>query len=160
MSDIYQFKVKSIDGSMIQLDRYRGKAMLIVNTASRCGYTPQYEGLEKMHQELQEQLVILGFPCNQFGAQEPGTEAEIQQFCDLKYHISFPMFAKVNVNGDDADPLYQYLTDKLPGILGSKAIKWNFTKFFIDQHGTPIKRYAPKDSPEEITREIKKYLVE
>lgn len=156
---IYAFNVKDIKGETIPLETYQGKVILIVNTASKCGFTPQYDGLEKIYKEYHTQgLEILGFPCNQFGAQEPGSEAEIASFCQLNYGVSFPMFAKIDVNGSHSHPLYDYLKTQAPGILGSKDIKWNFTKFLVDVNGHVIKRYAPQDTPESIGRELKKYL--
>ncbi|MBT9545206.1 MAG: glutathione peroxidase [Candidatus Sericytochromatia bacterium] len=156
---IYQFEVKNIQGETVPLETYQGKVLLIVNTASKCGFTPQYDGLEKIYKEYQAQgLEILGFPCNQFGAQEPGSEAEIASFCQLNYGVSFPMFAKIDVNGSHSHPLYDYLKTQAPGLLGSKDVKWNFTKFLVDANGKVIKRYAPQDSPESIGRELKKYL--
>jgi glutathione peroxidase len=156
---VYDFEAKGIDGKPQALSQYAGKALLIVNVASRCGYTPQYEGLEALYKKYGPKgLVVLGFPCNQFGAQEPGTEAEIVQFCDLNYHTTFPLFAKIDVNGKDAHPLYEHLKSSAPGILGTEAIKWNFTKFLIDRQGKVLKRYASKDTPESIAPEIEKAL--
>lgn len=156
---IYHFEVKNIQGETLPLETYQGKVLLIVNTASKCGFTPQYDGLEKIYKEYHAQgLEILGFPCNQFGAQEPGSEAEIASFCQLNYGVSFPMFAKIDVNGSHSHPLYDYLKTQAPGLLGSKDVKWNFTKFLVDANGKVIKRYAPQDSPESIGRELKKYL--
>jgi glutathione peroxidase len=156
---VYGFRAKTIDGKEVSLENYKGKALLIVNVASKCGYTPQYEGLEKLYKDYQAKgLEILGFPCNQFGAQEPGTEAEIQSFCSLTYGVSFPMFSKVDVNGANADPLYKYLTHDKPGILGTEAIKWNFTKFLIGKDGEPVKRYGSADKPESLTGDIEAAL--
>ncbi len=156
---IYHFEVKNIQGETLPLETYQGKVLLIVNTASKCGFTSQYDGLEKIYKEYHAQgLEILGFPCNQFGAQEPGSEAEIASFCQLNYGVSFPMFAKIDVNGSHSHPLYDYLKTQAPGLLGSKDVKWNFTKFLVDANGKVIKRYAPQDSPESIGRELKKYL--
>lgn len=156
---IYGLKVRDIQGQEVSLEKYRGKALLIVNVASKCGFTPQYAGLEELYKKLSSRgLEILGFPCNQFGAQEPGAEAEIAQFCDLNYHVTFPMFAKVDVNGAAASPLFQHLKSQAPGILGSEAIKWNFTKFLVDKSGNVVKRYAPTDKPESIGKEIESYL--
>jgi len=156
---IYHFEVKNIQGETVPLETYQGKVLLIVNTASKCGFTPQYDGLEKIYKEYHAQgLEILGFPCNQFGAQEPGSEAEIASFCQLNYGVSFPMFAKIDVNGSHSHPLYDYLKTQAPGLLGSKDVKWNFTKFLVDVNGKVIKRYAPQDTPESIGRELKKYL--
>jgi glutathione peroxidase len=156
---VYDFKVKDISGSEISLNQFQNKVLLFVNVASKCGFTPQYKELEQIYQELKESgLVILGFPCNQFGAQEPGNEEEIKNFCSLNYEISFPMFAKIDVNGDDAHPVYEFLKNSLPGILGTKAVKWNFTKFLVDKNGMPIARFAPNDQPISIKKEILKYL--
>lgn len=156
---IYDFKAKTIDGKEVPLSNYKGKALLIVNVASKCGFTPQYEGLEKLYKDYQAKgLEVLGFPCNQFGSQEPGTEAEIQSFCTLTYGVNFPMFAKVDVNGENAHPLYKYLTHDKPGILGTEAIKWNFTKFLIGKDGEPVKRYGSADKPESLTGDIEAAL--
>ncbi|NBX76527.1 MAG: glutathione peroxidase [Proteobacteria bacterium] len=156
---IYEFSVKTISGLETKLEQYRGKTLLIVNVASRCGFTPQYEGLEKLYQKYQSQgLVVLGFPCNQFGAQEPGPESEIKQFCDTNYQVTFPLFSKVNVNGPEAHPLYNYLKKANPGILGTEAIKWNFTKFLVDKNGNVVKRFAPVDKPESLEKEIRAIL--
>lgn len=138
--------------------QYEGKTILVVNTASKCGLTPQFEGLENLYRKYREQgLVILGFPCNQFANQEPGSEKEIAEFCQFNYGVSFPMFAKVDVNGPEAHPIFRYLKKELPGFLGGK-IKWNFTKFLIDQHGRPVKRFAPSTKPEKIEPYLQKYL--
>jgi glutathione peroxidase len=159
MAGIYDFTVKDIGGKPVDLSRYRGKVMLIVNTASECGFTPQYKGLELMYRKLNAKgLEVLGFPCNQFGAQEPAGESEIATFCERNYGVTFPMFAKVDVNGDAAAPLYQYLKKQKPGLLGSEAIKWNFTKFLVDRHGKVVSRYAPNDTPESIERDVEKLL--
>jgi glutathione peroxidase len=159
MASIYDFTVKDIHGKPVPFDRYKGKVLLIVNTASKCGFTPQYEGLEALYKELHGKgLEILGFPCNQFGAQEPGSEQEIESFCEINYGVTFPMFAKIDVNGKNTAPLYQYLKDAKPGILGSEAIKWNFTKFLVDRNGNVVKRYAPTDTPEKIEKELASVL--
>jgi len=159
MASIYDFTVKDIHGKPVKLDRYRGKVMLIVNTASECGFTPQYKGLEAMYEKLHDKgLEVLGFPCNQFGGQEPGAEKEIAQFCELNFGVTFPMFAKVDVNGDDAAPLYRFLKAEKPGLLGSEGIKWNFTKFLVDREGNVVKRYAPNDTPESIAKDVEKAL--
>ena len=159
MTDAYDFSAKNIDGEEKSLSAYRGKAMLIVNTASKCGFTPQYQGLETLYGKLhREGLEILGFPCNQFGGQEPGDEKEIAQFCELNFGVTFPMFAKVDVNGDNAAPLFKFLKAEKPGLLGSEAIKWNFTKFLVDREGNVVKRYAPNDTPESIAKDIEKLL--
>jgi glutathione peroxidase len=159
MPSIYDFSSKTLQGKDVSLSDYRGKAMLIVNTASKCGFTPQYEGLEKLYRAHQAQgLVVLGFPCNQFGAQEPGNEAEIGAFCQINYGVSFPMFAKIDVNGARAHPLYEFLKSEKPGILGTKNIKWNFTKFLIDRSGHVVGRFAPPTKPEDIEGAIAKVL--
>jgi glutathione peroxidase len=157
--NVYDFQANALDGKPVDLAQYRGKVLLIVNTASKCGFTPQYQGLETVYRELRGRgLEVLGFPCNQFGAQEPGTEEEIGAFCEKNYGVSFPMFAKVDVNGDDAHPLWKYLKGEAPGVLGTEAIKWNFTKFLIGRDGTVAKRYAPTTKPEEIADDIERLL--
>ena len=155
---VYDFTVTTIDGKQQPLSDFRGKAMLIVNTASKCGFTPQYEGLEKLHEEFDGDLAVLGFPCNQFGAQEPGDATEIANFCSLTYDVKFPMFAKVEVNGSGADPLFKYLKSKAKGVLGTESIKWNFTKFLIDKDGNVVERFAPTVKPEALKGDIKKLL--
>jgi len=156
---IYDIPVKSIDGHEQTLANYRGSPLLVVNVASKCGFTPQYTGLEALQRKYAERgFAVLGFPCDQFGHQEPGDEAEIQQFCKLNYDVSFPMFAKVDVNGVNAHPLYQFLKKQQPGILGTEGIKWNFTKFLIDGNGNVVKRYAPTDKPEDLTKDIEALL--
>jgi len=158
-NSVYDFEAKAIDGKTISLGDFKGKALLIVNVASKCGFTPQYEGLEELQKKYGEQgFAVLGFPCNQFGSQEPGAEAEIQSFCTMNFGVSFPMFSKVDVNGDETHPLYEYLKESLPGVLGTKAVKWNFTKFLVDKNGKPIKRYAPQDKPSDIAADIEKVL--
>lgn len=158
-NSVYDFTVKNINGEEVDLSVYSGKALLIVNTASKCGFTPQYKGLEDIYPQLKNLNVeILGFPCNQFGGQEPGSEEEIKEFCDINFKISFPMFAKIDVNGKNAHPLYQYLANKSPGLMGTKIIKWNFTKFLVDHKGQPIKRFAPKDTPLELLSVIQDTL--
>ncbi|NKE69277.1 glutathione peroxidase [Candidatus Manganitrophus noduliformans] len=158
-ASVHEFKARAITGEEIPLDRYKGKALLIVNTASACGYTPQYAGLEALHKKYQDRgFAVLGFPCNQFGKQEPGSEAEIQAFCKKNYGVTFPMFAKVDVNGDQAHPLFDYLKKALPGLLGTEPIKWNFTKFLIDKGGKPIERFAPATKPESIEKEVERLL--
>ena len=155
MPSLYDFSVRTIDGRVQQLDAYRGKTLLIVNVASKCGFTPQYEGLEALYREHRDRgLVVLGFPCDQFGHQEPGDETEIRNFCSLNYDVSFPLFAKIEVNGDGAAPLYKYLKHEAKGLLGSEAIKWNFTKFLVDKRGAVVKRYAPTDTPASIGKEL------
>lgn len=159
MKTIYDFNAVDINNNQISFDQFKGKSLLIVNVASKCGFTPQYEGLEKIYQSEKENgLIVLGFPCNQFGKQEPGNEEEIKNFCSLTYNVSFPMFKKIDVNGDGTHPIYEFLKSELPGLMGSKAIKWNFTKFFIQKDGTPYKRFAPTDKPESILDEIKPLL--
>jgi glutathione peroxidase len=155
MSTIYDFEARQIDGKTVPLKKYQGKVLLIVNTASACGFTPQFGGLEELHQQYGKKgLVVLGFPCNQFGAQDPGSNDEIAQFCQLNFGVSFPMMAKIDVNGPSADPLFQWVTAEAPGLLGSKAIKWNFTKFLIGKDGQVIKRYAPTDEPKALAKDI------
>jgi glutathione peroxidase len=156
-TDIYSFKVPSLNNEEGLLDfaQWRGKVLLIVNTASRCGFTPQYEGLEKLYRDYRDKgLVIVGFPCNQFGGQEPGSASEIGAFCQRHYGVSFPLAQKVEVNGANAHPLFVYLTQALPGVLGSQGIKWNFTKFLLDRNGKPIRRYAPLVNPATLTKDI------
>lgn len=156
---IYDFEVQTIDGETTTLAPYKGKVMLIVNVASECGFTPQYDGLQKLYTEYKDQgLVVLGFPCNQFAGQEPGTEQEIKQFCRVNFGIGFPMFAKIDVNGDDTHPLYRFLKKEQPGTFGSEAIKWNFTKFLVDREGNVIERYAPMTKPEALKPDIEKLL--
>jgi glutathione peroxidase len=152
---LYDLKIKNISGNEVSMSDYRGSVLLIVNTASKCGFTPQYQGLEALYKEYKNKgLVVMGLPCNQFGAQEPGDENEIKNFCSLTYDVTFPMFAKVDVNGDNAHPLYLYLKKSAPGIFGTEGIKWNFTKFLINQKGQVVKRYAPTDKPESIAKDI------
>ena len=159
MTSIYDFSARDIDGNERSLAEWRGKTMLVVNVASKCGFTPQYTGLEALWQADRDKgLVVLGFPCDQFGHQEPGDEAEIRQFCSTSYDVSFPMFSKIEVNGDRADPLYKWLKSEGKGILGSESIKWNFTKFLIDRDGQVVKRYAPTDTPEKIGKDLKSQL--
>jgi len=159
MSGIYDFNAQANDGSDVPLDRYRGKGMLIVNTASKCGFTPQYDGLEKLHEELSDRgLAVLGFPCNQFGAQEPGDAAEIASFCRLSYDVKFPIFAKIEVNGPATHPLYAWLKKQAKGLFGTEKIKWNFTKFLVDRDGKVIHRYAPTTKPEAIRADVVKLL--
>ena len=158
-SSIYDYDVNLIDGTQQSIEAYRGKVMLIVNTASQCGFTPQYAGLESLYQRFKDQgFVVLGFPCNQFGAQEPGSAEEIQNFCSLKFQVTFPMFAKIDVNSDNAHPLYQHLKSQAAGLLGTEAIKWNFTKFLVNRNGEVIDRYAPTTKPEELIPIIEQLL--
>jgi len=153
--NFFDFSVTAANGQDIPLESYKGKVVLVVNVASKCGFTPQYTGLEQAYQKYREKgLVILGFPCNQFGFQEPGSDEQIQQFCSLNYNVTFPVMAKVNVNGDDAAPIYKWLKESAPGVLGIEMIKWNFTKFLIGRDGRVIKRYAPQSTPEEIAGDI------
>lgn len=156
---LYDIEAKTIDGATERLDRYRGQVLLIVNVASQCGFTPQYTGLEALHRRYQTRgFSVLGFPCNQFGQQEPGDETEIKTFCSTRYDVSFPLFAKVEVNGAHTHPLYQLLKSEKPGLLGSEAIKWNFTKFLVDRAGNVVARYAPNDTPEKIAPDIEALL--
>ncbi len=155
MTSVYDFSAKSIDGEDESLARYKGKTMLIVNVASKCGFTPQYTGLEALYEKFKDKgVVVLGFPCDQFGHQEPGDEAEIKNFCSLNYDVKFPLFAKVEVNGANTHPLYQYLKSQAKGLLGSESIKWNFTKFLVDKDGKVLTRYAPTDTPQSIEKDI------
>jgi glutathione peroxidase len=159
MANIYEIPVTAIDGSEQTLAPYQGKVMLIVNTASQCGFTPQYAGLETLHRELGPKgLAVLGFPCNQFGAQEPGNADEIKNFCSLTYDVTFPMFAKLDVNGDGTHPLFAHLKKEKPGLLFTEAIKWNFTKFLVARDGRVLKRFAPTDTPEQMRAEIEQVL--
>ena len=159
MTGLTSIPVKTADGSTTDLSSHRGEVMLIVNVASKCGFTPQYEGLEALQRRYGGNgFTVLGFPCNQFGAQEPGDAEEIASFCKLSYDVSFPILGKIDVNGDDAAPIYQHLKDEAPGLLGIKAIKWNFTKFLVDRSGKVIKRYAPQTKPAELTRDIEALL--
>ncbi|MDO9568694.1 MAG: glutathione peroxidase [Hydrogenophaga sp.] len=159
MPSIDDFEALSIDGQPVALAQYRGKPLLIVNTASACGFTPQFGGLEKLHQTYGARgLVVLGFPCNQFGGQDPGSNEEIGAFCQKNFGVSFPMMSKVNVNGAEAHPLYQWLSAEAPGLLGSKSIKWNFTKFLVGKDGRVLKRYAPQDAPEKLAKDIEAAL--
>ena len=156
---IYDFSVKTIDGKKQSMAKYKGKVMLIVNTASECGLTPQYKGLEELHEKYAKRgLAVLGFPCNQFGAQEPGDEQQIAAFCERNYGVSFPLFSKIDVNGDTADPLFKYLKKEKPGLLGLETIKWNFTKFLVDANGKVLERYAPQTEPKELAGDIEKLL--
>lgn len=159
---VYDFSARTIDGREASLAQYRDKVLLIVNTASKCGFTPQYAGLEQLYQQYKDRgLVILGFPCNQFGAQEPGTEQDIAQFCELNYGVSFPMFAKIDVNGANAHPLYQFLKAQKGGLLGGiglDAIKWNFTKFLVNRNGEVVRRFAPSTTPSELAGEVEPLL--
>ena len=156
---LYDLEAQSIDHQTVHLSRYKGQVMLIVNTASACGFTPQFTGLEKLHKTYADQgLTVLGFPCNQFASQDPGDDTQIANFCQKNYGVSFQMMSKIKVNGDGAHPLFQWLSAEAPGILGSKAIKWNFTKFLVGRDGRVIKRYAPQDAPEKIAKDIEAAL--
>jgi glutathione peroxidase len=159
MTDLTAIPVKAADGSTTDLNSHKGEVMLIVNVASKCGFTPQYEGLEALQREYGAKgFTVLGFPCNQFGAQEPGDAKEIASFCKLTYDVDFPIFAKIDVNGDNAAPIYRHLKEEAPGLLGSKSIKWNFTKFLVDRSGKVVKRYPPQTKPEDLTRDIEALL--
>jgi glutathione peroxidase len=159
MTGVYDFSMTDIHGKPQSLGQYKNKVLLIVNTASQCGFTPQYKGLETLYKKMHARgLEVLGFPCNQFGAQEPGGEEEIESFCEVNSGVTFPMFAKIDVNGKNAAPLYEYLKEAKPGLLGSEAIKWNFTKFLVDRKGKVVERYAPKVEPEAIADDIEKLL--
>ena len=155
MTSVYDFSAKTIDGDEQKLSAYKGKTLLVVNVASKCGFTPQYTGLEALYEKFKNKgLVVLGFPCDQFGHQEPGDENEIKNFCSLNYDVKFPLFAKIEVNGANAHPLYKYLKSQAKGLLGSESIKWNFTKFLIDKDGKVMTRYAPVDTPEKIEKDV------
>ncbi len=159
MTTAYDFSARTIDGSDASLKAYEGKVTLVVNVASKCGFTPQYKGLEAVHKQYKDRgFAVLGFPCDQFGHQEPGDEAEIMNFCSLTYDVSFPMFAKIKVNGDEAHPLYKHLKSEATGVLGTEGIKWNFTKFLIGKDGKVVKRYGSVDKPEDIAKDIEKLL--
>jgi glutathione peroxidase len=159
MNPIYDIDLKTIDGASEKLGRFEGKVMLVVNVASQCGFTPQYEGLEALYRTFRDRgLVVLGFPCDQFGHQEPGDEAAIKTFCDSQYDVTFPLFAKIEVNGARAHPLYQALKSAARGLLGTQAIKWNFTKFLVDKTGNVIRRYAPTDKPAGLAKDIEPLL--
>ena len=159
MTTVYDFSATTIDGKPRKLADYKGKVLLVVNTASKCGFTPQYKGLEALYKKYKDKgLVVLGFPSNQFGAQEPGPESEIAEFCEMNYGVTFPMFSKIDVNGDAAHPLYKYLTSTKKGLLGSEAIKWNFTKFLVDKKGNVVERYAPTTKPEDLEKDVEKAL--
>ncbi|MCB1706678.1 MAG: glutathione peroxidase [Halioglobus sp.] len=158
-NSVYTYSCQTPSGESKSLKDYEGKVLLVVNTASKCGFTPQFAGLEEMYERYKDKgLVILGFPCNQFGKQDPGSNDQIMEFCQLNYGVSFPMFGKIEVNGANADPLFKHLKKAAPGALGTEGIKWNFTKFLIDRSGTVIKRYAPKDTPKAIAKDIEKLL--
>ena len=159
MTSVYDFSARTIDGDEQKLSAYKGKTLLVVNVASKCGFTPQYTGLEALYEKFKDKgVVVLGFPCDQFGHQEPGDEAEIRNFCALNYDVKFPLFAKIEVNGANAHPLYKYLKAQAKGVLGSESIKWNFTKFLIDADGKVLTRYAPTDTPEKIEKDLTRML--
>lgn len=159
MSEIYNIEAKLSNGETIKLEQYKGKVLLVVNVASRCGFTPQYDGLQNLYEKYKDQgLEVLAFPCNQFGKQEPGSDQEIQDFCTMNFSVKFPLFQKIEVNGANAHPLYDQLKSSLPGIMGTKAIKWNFTKFLVDKAGNPVSRHASNAKPESLEDEIKKLL--
>lgn len=159
MQTVYDFSCSDKAGNSVDLEEYRGKVLLIVNTASKCGFTPQFAGLETLYENLSEKgLVVLGFPCNQFGGQDPGSNTEISEFCQLNYGVQFPMFGKVDVNGSGADPLFQHLKKTAPGAMGTERIKWNFTKFLINRDGEVVKRYAPTARPEDLRKDIEALL--
>jgi glutathione peroxidase len=157
---VYDFNARAIDGRDVSLSDYNGKVLLIVNVASRCGFTPQYRGLEDLYERFQKNgFEVLGFPCNQFGSQEPGSESDIRSFCDLQSGVRFPLFSKIDVNGTGTHPLYEFLKKTRPGFLGTKRIKWNFTKFLVDRQGRPIKRYSPQTAPAAIEKDIQQALL-
>lgn len=156
---VFDFSAETIDGKPVDFSAYKGKVLLIVNTASKCGFTPQYKGLQKMFEQYVDRgFEVLGFPCDQFGHQEPGSEADISNFCEMNFGVSFPLFAKIDVNGKDAHPLFAHLKAEAPGLLGSEGIKWNFTKFLVDREGRTVARYAPATTPAAIAKDIEKLL--
>lgn len=156
---VYQFDAKKINGETISLSEYQGDVLIIVNTASNCGFTTQYKELQELYEQYKEKgFTVLGFPCNQFMNQEPGTESDIQSFCEMNFGVTFPLFSKVDVNGKNAHPLFQYLTEEAPGVLGMKAVKWNFTKFLVNRSGEVVERYAPNTNPKEISQDIEKLI--
>ena len=159
MNTVFDFSANGIDGAPVNLADYRGKVLLIVNTASKCGFTPQYKGLQKLFEQYRERgLEVLGFPCDQFGHQEPGSESEINSFCELNFGVSFPLFAKIEVNGSGTHPLFSHLKSEAPGLLGTEGIKWNFTKFLVNREGKVVGRYAPATAPDAIAADIEKLL--
>jgi glutathione peroxidase len=159
MTSVYDFSAKLLNGEDVSLSRWQGQVLLIVNTASQCGFTPQYAGLEDLYEQFgDEGLTVLGFPCNQFGGQEPGGSAEIAEFCARNYRVSFPLFEKIEVNGPEAHPLFQYLKKEQAGLLGTESIKWNFTKFLVNREGVPVARYAPQTKPEDLEAPVSKLL--
>ena len=156
---LFNFSAKAANGENIPLEKYKGKVVLVVNVASKCGFTPQYKGLEGLYEKYKDQgLMILGFPCNQFGSQEPGSESEIQSFCEMNFGVKFPLMAKIDVNGKNADPVFNFLKESAPGIFGTEMIKWNFTKFLVNREGKVIKRFAPNDEPDSIAKDIESLL--
>jgi len=159
MTTVYDFSAKTIDGKTRKLSDYKGKVLLVVNTASQCGFTPQYKGLEALYKKYKDKgFAVLGFPSNQFGQQEPGPDTEIAEFCEMNFGVTFPLFSKVDVNGSDAHPLFKYLTSTKKGLLGSEGIKWNFTKFLVDKEGNVVERYAPTTKPEDLEKDVAKTL--
>lgn len=159
MADFYSFSAKDSKGTKVSMEKFKDKAVVVVNVASKCGYTPQYAGLEALYEKYKDQgLMIVGFPCNQFGAQEPGSDAEIQGFCQMNYGVTFPVMSKIDVNGKDADPLYTWMKEQAPGVLGTEAIKWNFTKFLIDRKGNVVERFAPATEPKDMAAAVEKAL--
>jgi len=159
MASVYDFSAKTITGQDTPIADFKGQVLLVVNTASKCGFTPQFKGLEALYEKYKDKgLMVLGFPCNQFLNQDPGTDGEISEFCELNYGVTFPMFAKIDVNGPEAHPLFKHLTSAAPGLLGSTAVKWNFTKFLVDRNGKVVSRYAPATKPEDIAADIEKLL--
>jgi len=156
---IYDFEVNTLKGEEESLSKYKGKVLLVVNTASKCGFTPQYKGLQELYEKFKDRgFEVLGFPSNQFAGQEPGESDEIAEYCEINYGVTFPMFEKIDVKGDEAHPLFKYLSKEAPGVLGSKSVKWNFTKFLVDQDGRVLKRFAPKTTPQQIESDISKLL--
>ncbi|MCK7598531.1 glutathione peroxidase [Microbulbifer sp. CAU 1566] len=159
MTDLYSIPLQTADGTPTTLEEHKGKVLLIVNTASKCGFTPQYQGLEDLYRDYQDRgFMVLGFPCNQFGKQEPGSDSEIQEFCSLNFGVSFPVYAKLDVNGEQAHPLFTHLKKAAPGILGTEGVKWNFTKFLVNRNGEVVNRFAPKDKPEALATAVEKLL--
>lgn len=158
-SNLFEFSAKAANGETISLEKYKGQVVLVVNVASKCGFTPQYKGLEELYEQYKPQgFVVLGFPCNQFGSQEPGTESEIQSFCEMNFGVKFPLMAKIDVNGKNADPVFNFLKESAPGIFGTEMIKWNFTKFLVNRDGQVVKRFAPNDEPNSIAKDIESLL--
>ena len=159
MTTFYDFKAEDINGNVVSMSNYKNKVVLIVNTASKCGFTPQFDELESLYNDYKDKgFIVLGFPCNQFGNQEPGTEVQIQEFCSLKFNVTFPLFKKVDVNGEDAHPIFTYLKEEAPGLMGSKAVKWNFTKFLVNKEGKPVARFASATNPNKLRKDIEELL--